>query len=168
MQKITNKTPRIDFLVQDLLLSVPEPFKLGDVLETEGEVSSVNQTYRENIRNNCAKAIKAIKEAEKDPAKALEAAQAAIDKYCSEYQFGVRTGGGRSADPVMTVALGIAKKLVRDKWRKQGKKTSDYSAADLTAAAKKVINANAQILDYAKKEVAAKQNLAGRDLKIEV
>jgi hypothetical protein len=158
MKAITKETPRVDFVVQGLLLKVPEPFSVGDVLETEGEAGSCNQTYRENVRNNIAKEITTLKESEKDELKQLKAAQAVVDKYCTEYKFGVRSGGGRSADPVMTVALGIAKDIVKEAWRKKGKKVSDYTAADLTAAARKVVEANDQLVAYAKKEIEAKKN----------
>jgi hypothetical protein len=165
MKKITKETPRVQFTVQELVLDVPVPFSLGDKLETEGEVSAMNQTYAENIRNNCAKPIKTIREAEKDSAKATAAAQKLVSEYVEKYEFGVRTGGGLKADPIRSTALGLAKTLVRKIWKKEGKKTTDYTAAELSAAANKVVDANPQLMEYAKKEVTAKRN-AVKDIKI--
>lgn len=166
MNKITEKTPRTEFIVQGILLKVPEPFKAGDVL-LENEANSVNQTYRENVRNNLAKEVTKIKESEKDPAKAQSAAQTAVNKYCESYEFGVRTGGGRTVDPVMSIAMGIARTYVKEAWKKDGKKTSDYTTADLNAAARKVVEANEQIRDYAEKELANKKKaLANVNVKV--
>ena len=166
MNKISSKTPRTEFMVQGVLLMVPEPFKTGDVL-LENEANSVNQTYRENVRNNNAKEITALKEKEKDPAKLKAAAQAIIEKYCESYEFGVRSGGGRTTDPVMAIAMGIARTYVKEHWKKLGKKTADYTTADLNAAARKVVETNAQIRDYAEKELANKKKaLAGVEISV--
>jgi hypothetical protein len=156
MKEISKSTPRTDFVVQKLLLKVPEPFKKGDVLETEGEASSINQTYRENVRNNLAKEIAEMQTKIKDEAGQIAAAQKLVDDYCKTYQFGIRTGGGRSADPVMTVAKALARDIVKEAWKKKGKKSSDYTTAELNDAAMKLIAANKQIRAYAEAEVAAK------------
>ena len=159
MNPITKETPRVPFTCQGLPLEVVVPYKVGDTISTEGEASSMNQTYAENVRNNCAKAFKAMIEATgADSPKTLAAAQAELDKYMQSYEFGVRTGGGRAADPATSIALGMAKDLVKAKYKKDGRKAADWTAAELSADARKVCDANPQLMDYAKKQVAAKKN----------
>lgn len=70
---------------------------------TEGHVSALQQTRRENIRNNMARAVE--KEMGDPPtelsAEQLQTLQSAVNEYAAKYEFGVRQAGSpRVVDPV--------------------------------------------------------------------
>lgn len=113
---------------------------------TAGEASALNQTLRENVRNNLAK-----KEG---------LTQADVDAYASEYQFGVRTpGAGRTADPVMAEFMRLAKAKIREALKAKGK-TADADA--ITAAAQSLATKpqGEAIMALAKQRVAEAQSVA--------
>jgi hypothetical protein len=132
------------------------PFTIADRYEeghelTAGEASALNQTLRENVRNNLAK-----KEG---------LTQDAVNDYAAKYEFGVRTpGAGRQSDPVMAEAMRLAKALLKDKLKAAGKK-ADGDA--ITEAAKNLLS-HAQygppIMEKAKARVAEAQSIASAEL----
>lgn len=131
---------------------------------TEGEASALNQTYHENLRNNFAKKVKEAVEAGSFD---QEAFQSEFSKYADTYAFGVRTGGGGGGvtrDPVMSEALNIAKKIIREKIKAAGKKASTYTNEAITEAAKKLIDRDEKIMETAKARVAEQKALASDDL----
>lgn len=69
---------------------------------TEGHVSALQQTRRENIRNNMARAIeKELGEAEALTDEQHAKMQELVNEYASKYEFGVRQAGSpRVVDPV--------------------------------------------------------------------
>ena len=67
--------------------AIPSPYVAGHVC-TEGEAHALNQTLRENARNNLS-----------GKAKEGKLTQADVDAYISSYQFGAN-GGGFTANPV--------------------------------------------------------------------
>jgi hypothetical protein len=142
--------------------NVPLRYEEGHEL-TAGEAGALNQTYHENLRNNFAKKVK---DAGGSPD--LAALQAELNKYAEEYQFGVRVGGGggRTTDPVMSLAMRIAKKKITDLLRDKGKKPSDYEPSAITAAAKALLDRpeGAQILEVAKARVEEEKKLASEGL----
>lgn len=145
--------------------NVPVRYEEGHEL-TAGEASALNQTYHENLRNNFAKKVKDAAEANGGTPD-LSALQAELDKYASEYTFGVRTsGGGVSRDPVMSEAMRIAKKQIGDLIRAKGGKVTDYEPAAITNAAKALLAKpqGAQIMEVAKARVEEQKNLAAGDL----
>ncbi len=91
----------------------------GHVL-TANEASALNQTYFENLRNNFASQAKEGK------------GQDEFTAYAQSYQFGVRTGGGGSRDPIMTEAMNMARDSVKAAIKNAGRNVSDYSAASIT------------------------------------
>lgn len=109
MPEITPETPRTSIMIAGENFNVPQPYKAGHVL-TDNEAGSINQTYAENVRNNMAGKVKALKEA---GTFAADVFQGTVDDYCDNYEFGQRTGGGRSGDPVRTEAMAITRDLVR-------------------------------------------------------
>lgn len=109
MPEITPETPRTSIMIAGENFNVPQPYKAGHVL-TDNEAGSINQTYAENVRNNMAGKVKALKEA---GTFAADVFQGTVDDYCDNYEFGQRTGGGRSGDPVKTEAMAITRDLVR-------------------------------------------------------
>lgn len=132
--------------------SVEARYAEGHTLSAN-EASALNQVLFENLRNNFA-------------SKAKEGAdQAAFDAYASSYQFGVRTGGGGSRDPIEQEAMSIARDTVRDAIKRAGKKLADYSAAAISAAATKLLeneSKGAEIRALAKERVAQMQEAAGQ------
>lgn len=150
MPEITDTTPRSSLTIAGQTFTVPQPYASGHVLNAN-EASALNQTYAENVRNNRANFVKeAVEKGDFDQ----DVAQGAIDDYCAGYEFGVRTGGGRSSDPVMTEAMNISRDLVRKALVKQvaagtlkdGEgnliKLSDVPASKISALAKGVLERN--------------------------
>lgn len=129
--------------------TVMERYEEGQEI-TAGEASALNQTLRENVRNNLSK-----KEG---------LTQEQIDAYASEYQFGVRVAGaGRVADPVMAEYLRLAKTKIKDLLKAKGKKAD---AEQITEAAKNMLNGphGAPLWELAQKRVAEAQSVAGEAL----
>lgn len=140
----SNETTTIT--VQGKSVTVPQPFAPGYKLR-ENDAAVLNQTYAENIRNNLSASVKAANEAKKSD----KEIQALVDEYVKSYDFGIRTGGGgRSADPVMSEAMNIARQKVKEALKKQGVKVSDVPAADINKAAKEAIDKYPKIMEMAK------------------
>lgn len=149
--------------IQGLKFEVPEPYTAGHVL-LENEASALNQTFAENIRNNCARSIvePAQEEAEANGTELdLEALQAAINEYASSYQFGVRTGGGRTTDPVERAAMEIARAAIFSAMAKKGIARTSVKAAQVTELAKNYLESEAGkgIYEEARRQVAAAKDL---------
>lgn len=103
-------------------IPVPDRYTPGSAIElTEGEASSIRQTFCENIRNNIAARMKkdngAVNEAGALHEELVEEWQTKVNEYAEGYQFGVRTGGGgrTPVDPVDRETLKIIKDKVREK-----------------------------------------------------
>lgn len=137
--------------IAGLAFLVAPRYAEGHVL-TANEASALNQTFFENLRNNFA-------------GKAKEGAdQAAFDEYASVYQFGVRTGGGGSRDPIEVEALNLARDAVRALIKKQGKNISDYKAAAISEAAGKLVEKDPSYRELARKRVEELQSAATETL----
>jgi hypothetical protein len=109
MPEITPETPTVSIMIAGDNFNVFQPYKAGDVLNA-GEASALNQTRAENIRNNMAGKKKALSEAGNY---AQDVFQGTVTDYDETYEFGQRTGGGRSGDPIKTEAMAITRDLVR-------------------------------------------------------
>lgn len=132
MPEINETTPRTQITIAGKTFNAPQPYAAGHEL-TANEASALNQTYAENLRNNFASKVK---EADEAGSFDQDVFQSKFDEYADEYEFGVRTGGGRTGDPVQAEAMSICRELVRKAIVKQGKKLADYSAAKITELAK--------------------------------
>lgn len=131
--------------------TIADRYAEGQALSAN-EASALNQLRRENIRNNLASQIKDLVES---GAFDETQAQATVDTYASSYEFGVRTGGGGGrGDPIQTMAMGIARDTIKNQIVKKGKKLSEYTAKQITAAAEKLIAKDPRILATARKRVA--------------
>ncbi len=124
--------------------SVEPRYSEGHVLSAN-EASALNQTFFENLRNNFATKAKD------------GGTQEDFTAYASSYQFGVRTGGGASRDPVQTEAMNMARSAIKDTIKAKGLNISDYSAASITAAAEKLLAKDPSYLELAKKRVEEAQ-----------
>lgn len=161
MPEINAETPRETYTIDSDTFNVPAPYSEGHVL-TAGEASQLNQVFAENVRNNLASKAKALKEAGTYD---RDVFQGTVDDYCDSYEMGVRTGGGRSSDPVMAEALNIAREMVRNAIKEQGKyKLSDISAKQITDLAKATIDKNPQIMETARARVEEVRQIAGIEL----
>ena len=142
--------------------NVPVRYEEGHEL-TAGEASALNQTYHENLRNNFAKKVK-----DAGATADLAALQAELDAYAESYQFGVRAAGtgGATRDPVMSEALRIATKQIRDLIKAKGGKASDYEASAITQAAKTLLQRpeGEQIMAVARARVEEQKQLASSNL----
>lgn len=119
---------------------------------TANEASALNQTYFENLRNNFATRAKEGED------------QAAFSAYAESYQFGVRTGGGGSRDPVETEAMNMARDSVKAIIKKSGKNVSDYSAKSISEAAAKLLDKDPKFRELAAKRVEEMQANASTEV----
>lgn len=127
--------------------SVEARYSEGHTLSAN-EAAALNQTFFENLRNNFA-------------SKAKEGAtQEDFDAYALSYQFGVRTGGGGSRDPIEVEAMRIARDQIRQTIKERGLNISDYSAESISTAASRLLERDPSIREIAKERVAQMQSAA--------
>jgi hypothetical protein len=126
MPNITESTPRGDITIQGLTFPCPQPYVEGHVL-TSNEASALNQTFAENVRNNCAGRVKANQKLQAEGAegtKTDEELLAEFEAYANSYEFGQRrvSAGVREdrMDPVEREARKIARDRVVVKLREKG------------------------------------------------
>lgn len=134
--------------------TVSPKFETGHVL-TANEAATLNQTWFENLRNNFAGKAKEGGE---------EGSQEAFDKYAEKYEFGVRTGGGGSRDPVEVEAMNLARDAVKKGIVHSGKKVSDYTAKAISDAAARLLDKNPVYREKAAERVAQMQEVAGETI----
>lgn len=114
---------------------------------TEGHVHTLQQTRRENIRNNFAMRVKNL--GDEPSAADLEKLQSDLNEYAEKYEFGVRQAGSgrRVVDPVEKEMLRLAKEAIATAYfAKNGER---ITGAALTEAAEKLLEARGE--DYAKR-----------------
>jgi hypothetical protein len=135
-------------------------FAAGHVL-TENEASALNQTFAENVRNNCAKKVKELSEAGTDVA----AIQAVVDEYAANYDFGVRkaTSQAVSRDPVARRATTIARNAVTAALKAKGidKKTLVEGKFDELVAA---FAAKPDTIEAARRAIETEKSVATADV----
>lgn len=145
--------------IQGQVFRVPIRYTAGHQL-TEGEAAALNQTLHENLRNNFASKVRDGTEA----GVPMETLQQQLDDYASEYQFGVRTGGGGfRGDPVMTLAMGIAREMIRTVIKQKNLDADDWPPTRITQAAKALLESqgpDGKILSTARKQVEAEKEAA--------
>lgn len=140
---------RQELTINGNTFTVMERYEEGHEI-TAGEASALNQTLRENVRNNLSK-----KEG---------LTQEQVDAYANEYQFGIRTpGAGRTSDPVMAEYMRLAKAKIKEMLKAKGKK-ADGDA--ITEAAKKMLDTEhgKPIWALAQQRVQEQQSLANDTL----
>lgn len=120
-------------MIQGKVFTVTPPYTAGHVIQ-ENEAYALNQTWKENLRNNFAKTV-----ADGDEnGVSQEDLQEKLDAYAQTYAFGVRTGGGRTTDPVEQEARRLAKAWVLARLKRQGK-DGQHTAAAISAAAMEIL-----------------------------
>ena len=154
--------------ISGIQFAVPNRYEEGHEL-TAGEASALNQTLHENLRNNFAKKVSEATNGqsiddEDVREKLLALLQPQLDEYADNYEFGVRTGGGPIKDPVEAEAMRIARDKIREHLKRKGTKLKDVVAADITAAAERLLERNPEIRALAKQRVEEAQLAAAEDL----
>lgn len=158
-------TPTTEVTIQGHGFKVPQPFADGHTCNAN-QAAALNQLLTENVRNNFAGRIKKAEEAG-----AAVPTQEELDTYIAGYEFGVRSGGGGSSDPVSKEAMNIARDLVKNAIaKKEGVKLSDVSAAEITKLAKGVLDGEKgeAIRKKAAKIVKDREALASDELDIQL
>lgn len=138
--------------IQGLQFEVADRFAEGHVLKAN-EAASLNQTLRENIRNNMASKIDKAKTEGKSPADMQEL----VDKYAAEYEFGVHVGVTRISDPIERELLDIAQDKVKAAIKAAGKKIKDFSDEQFNDLVAKAIERNPGWREAAEATVAARK-----------
>lgn len=123
--EITENTPRTAITIQGETFEIGQPFGEGHICNAN-QAAALNQLLAENIRNNFGAQMK---KAEKDGKDIPD--QADLDTYVEKYEFGIRTGGFASADPVEREARKMAADHVKAAWRDEGYPMKDLTAEDL-------------------------------------
>src|SRR5262245_11811358 len=150
--------------IQGLKFKVPYRYAAGHILK-ENEAGALNQTYFENLRNNFAKKVAEGVEAGTDPG----VLQQQLDDYEAEYEFGVRGGGGGyRGDPVRTLAMNLARDLIRRTLKSKGIDMELWPAPKVTQAAQQLLEAqgdDGKIMVHARQQVEAEKKAADEALR---
>lgn len=125
---------------------------------TANEAAALNQTRRENVRNNFASKVKKVVEEGGD----VTSLQSDFDTFANGYEFGARVVGGASTasrDPVMTEARALARKAIDAALKAEGRSRKDiaeekYKAAVEQLAQREDIMEQARTIAEQKKAVA--------------
>jgi hypothetical protein len=166
MPTFSPDTARRPLTIENQEFTVPVLFAAGHVL-TEGEAASLNQTLRENVRNNLAARLKPGK----DNAAPKGLSQADVDAYVTEYEFGARRGGGGGEagfSPVERKARSIAREKVKEALAKRGQ-TLNLKTDEGKATMEKLVSqvaAKPEIVKEAEKQLKAVEKIALDDLDI--
>jgi hypothetical protein len=149
--------------IQGQTFKVPLRYAAGHAL-TEGEASALNQTYHENLRNNFANKVRDGVEAGLSTA----ILQQQLDDYAQEYQFGQRVGGGGfRGDPVMTLAMNIARDMVRTAIKAKQLDADEWPASRVSQAAKALLDSQGEdgkIVSAARKQVETERAVAQENM----
>ena len=126
---------------------------------TEVEAEVLNQTERENLRNNFARKVKDAKEKEGGTLSpdTLNSLTEELKQLAENYQFNVRQP--RQTDPVMAIAMDLVLTKLQNALKAQGVKSKDVAISDLRAKAKSMIEANPVILEKARVRYEEDQKL---------
>lgn len=142
--QFTAETPTTTTTVYGLTFSIPQPFVEGQPLKAN-EADSMNQLLIENCRNNFASTISDLiserglkvndspEDARNLSDEDKQKLQADFTQYVTEYEFGVRKGGQRFADPVIREARELAKSKIRPALLKAGVKAGDITSEVMNA-----------------------------------
>lgn len=148
---------RIPLQIQGLEFAVPIVFEEGHVL-TGPQAAVLNQTLRENLRNNFASTVKAAVEKATNAGEQpdADALQEELDNYLADYEFGINRGGGRTLDPVEREAREQAIRAIKKALKGKGIAIKEVSKERMEQLIEKALTEHPQIYEKAKQVVAAK------------
>lgn len=145
-----------EITIQGIKFELPDPpYSEGHVM-TDIEASVLNQTFIENVRNNCRNmVIKATEEATKDDKELdVDALQAAVTEYAEGYTFGVRgEGPARIVDPVEREAMALAKDRVKAALKAKGANLKEVGAERINELAAQAVEEHPAFRELAQKRV---------------
>lgn len=166
-----SNSPRSLITISSHLFEVPAPFVEGHVLRAN-EAAVLNQTYAENIRNNFNSTVREAVEAAKTNGASVDLTQLQekLNKYITEYDFGVRNRGEPRVyvDPVDRETRNIAISKVRDALKKKGIKVAAMDKAKMAELVDQVIAKYPQLREQAVRIVEAKKSAGADSLDIAV
>jgi len=143
------------------IFEVTSVYEAGHTL-TENEAKALDQTRRENIRNNRAKFVKEAVEAGTD----FEDIQAQVTAYADGYEFGAVTRG-TAMDPVEKLALTLARKEIRKTLKDSGVADNpEYDKDWIAEKAVEVIETQPYFMEEAGRQIEAKQEAAKLELSL--
>lgn len=149
---------------------VQDTYAPGHTLNGE-EAAALNQTKRENLRNNFAKTVEtALETAKKDgrtelSADELKALIASFDEYATGYTFASKREPKAPTDPIAKEAHKIATAMVTEALSKKGKKKSELAEGVFDKLVSDVVAKNVNgVVDEAKRRVESTKAVAGESL----
>lgn len=149
-------------VIQGVPFEFPVKYTEGHTL-SDIEAKVLSQTWFENVRNNCAKFIKAAQSDEDEMT--MDEATAAINEYAASYEFSAAAAGGSRASltPEEKEARKIAREAIKNSLAEDGRKISDFKTEEekeaLSAAILEVAE-QADVIKLAKKRIKDQQALA--------
>jgi hypothetical protein len=149
--------------IQSKVFRVPIKYAAGHVLK-DNEAGALNQTFHENLRNNFASKVRDGVEAGLDD----QTLQQQLDDYASTYEFGVRGAGGTRGDPVITLAMNLARELIRRAIKNNKLNEEDWPATRVTQAARQLLDSqgdDGSLVKTARRQVEAEKAAAESAMK---
>jgi hypothetical protein len=177
MVDVTQETPHIEYTIQGLNFSAPQPFKIGHVL-TEGEAEQLNQDLAANLRNNFAAKIRSRLKAHKKAnnlADDADVATTVLDKpaldkefadYASKYQFGMARAPAQpkpakpEVNPVDKVAAKVAWEKISEQLRARGIRVNTVDKAKRNELIGQALSQYPAIRAEAERRVQASNQIA--------
>ena len=132
--------------------TVEDVYAEGHTL-TSVEASVLNQTRRENLRNNFAKKVEDVQD--KAKAENREVSKAEIKALQEEFatyaaQYTIEGRSTRITDPVRAIAVDKAKELILSSLKDKGIKRADVSYQELKERAEDLVDKNPKLMAWAK------------------
>jgi hypothetical protein len=149
--------------IQSKVFRVPIKYAAGHVLK-ENEAGALNQTFHENLRNNFATRVRDGVEAGLDD----KTLQQQLDDYAATYEFGVRGGGGTRGDPVLTLAMNLARELIRKAIKNNKLNEEEWPATRVTQAARQLLDSQGEdgsLIKAARRQLEAEKAAADSAMK---
>lgn len=152
--------------IQGIVFAAPAPYEAGHEI-TDNEAKTLNQVMAENLRNNFASKVKEAKEKAGDAGiseDTIAALRAAFDEYAAKYEFSGKRQARAVLDPVTREAQKIAKQTITNALAAKGQKTKDLADGVLDDLVSKLIEKKPEIMEEAKRRIAAAQSIASEAL----
>ncbi len=113
--------------VQGVIVDVTTPYAEGHTIN-EAEAKALNQVRAENIRNNTAKSIKGLLEAEGATVESIaKEAQKLVTDYDKQYVFTLASvGGGTRLDPLTKECRRLARDYISNLLKREGETVKAY------------------------------------------
>jgi len=171
MPEINDQTPRSAITIAKHEFEVPSPYAAGHVLN-ENEAAALNQTFKENLRNNFAPKVKAKATNEDESVRELTEQEVAelqneLDTIAASYEFGVRGSRGESASlsPIEKHTRKVAHEALMGMLKAKNIKLKDVSEEKYEELISK-ISEKEEIKNAAQMRLDQEETLAKLDLAV--